>query len=348
MAEKYGIPHGTTDYREVLADPEVQAVVVATREDAQAPLAIEALRAGKHVYVEKPLALRSEVCEAVVRTEKETGCMVAVGFNRRMAPAYREAKRLVWRKGGPKNVYYRIASPWSPHYPPGSRMLIEICHVFDILRWFTESDAETIYCVSSRPDDDICTLKFRSGCVATVLNCGYATIDMPKEHVEIMHEMGGVIVDEFVELRSFGFESDVEPVTRFPGHTHPDNEYMHKHLMRAFGLELVYALRRTHWKLKQAMDAGEDGARPFDDAEQRRYLRETCPSMNYIVDKGWLWAIDHFAQCIANGARPETAGAEDAWKASLLAHAAVRSRETGEVVRLSGRAAALPKTTKDL
>src|SRR5512138_3338129 len=66
MQAKYRVPHATTSHKELLADPEIQAVVIATREDAHAPLTIEALRAGKHVYVEKPLAETPEACAAVV------------------------------------------------------------------------------------------------------------------------------------------------------------------------------------------------------------------------------------------------------------------------------------------
>lgn len=78
MQEKYRIPVAVGDYKELLADPEVQAVVVATREDMQAPLAIECLKAGKHVYVEKPLAETVEACEAVVSAQQASGKFVAV------------------------------------------------------------------------------------------------------------------------------------------------------------------------------------------------------------------------------------------------------------------------------
>ena len=82
-AEKFHIPCVETDARKVFADPEIDGVVIVTREDQHAPLAIAALEAGKHVYVEKPLADTRENCRKVVDAETRTGKRVAVGFNRR-------------------------------------------------------------------------------------------------------------------------------------------------------------------------------------------------------------------------------------------------------------------------
>ena len=331
MREKYRIPAATADYRELLADPEIQAVVVATREDAQARLAIEALRAGKHVYVEKPLASTPEEAEAVVAAQQQAGRFVAVDFNRRFAPAYRRARELAWADGGPNNIHYRISDTycrgWGKGCPPGVRVIHEVCHVFDLLRWLTDSDVASIYAVKSRHDDEIFTLTFASGCVASITSSGYVTTDLPKERLELISEQGTVIVEEFVELRAFGFPG-VEPVQRFAGHSHPDYEYSHKHLFAQVGAEALYAMRRTAWELSTPQ-----GAAPPDATERERFLQRG-QMWNYMVDKGWLAAIDHFAECIVTGRPPENAGARDGLAASRLAHAAIRSRETGEVVRL--------------
>jgi predicted dehydrogenase len=101
MRQKYAVPHATTDYRSLLADPEIDAVVVATREDAQAPLTIEALRAGKHVYVEKPLAETSAACADVVAAQRDSGRFVAVGFNRRFAPPTERRRRSPTKRAAP-------------------------------------------------------------------------------------------------------------------------------------------------------------------------------------------------------------------------------------------------------
>ena len=256
---------------------------------------------------------------------------MAVDFNRRFAPAYRRAKELAWTDDGPQNVHYRISDTyrrgWGRNCPPGIRVIHEVCHIFDLLRWLTESEVTSIYTVKSRDDDEIFTLTFESGCVASITSSGYVTMDLPKERLELISDEGSVIVEEFVELRAFGYPG-IEPVARYAGHSHPDHEYTHKHLFEKVGAEALYGLRRTGWELS----AASEGDAPADRAERERF-RKSGQMWNYMVDKGWLAAIDHFAECVLTGANPMNAGAKDGLMASRLSHAAIRSRETGEVVK---------------
>jgi predicted dehydrogenase len=153
-------------------------------------------------------------------------------------------------------------------------------------------------------------------------------MDLPKERLEVIGDQGTVIVEEFVELRAFGFPG-VEPVARYAGHSHPDREYSHKHLFAKVGAEALYGMRRAAWEISTAEDADQYP----DRAERRRFL-QSGQMWNYMVDKGWLAAIGHFAECIVTGRKPENAEARDGLMASRLAHAAIRSRQTGEIVRL--------------
>jgi predicted dehydrogenase len=338
MQQKYKIPHSTTDYHAVLSDPEIMAVVIATREDAQADLAIEAMNAGKHVYVEKPLADTPEKCALVSAAQKRSGKFAAVGFNRRFAPAYRRAKEIITACGGAKNISYRIADDywrWSKQYnfAPGTRVIHEVCHIFDILRWFTGSDAESVYCIESRADDEIIVMKMKSGCVVSITDSGYVDWDLPKERLEVICEKGTVTVDDFVELRTFGVHG-FPPVERYCGHTHPDREFTHKFLLDKIGLEGWLAIRRMRWELNERYNA----LKPEDDFPEREELeifqKQRCPGINYMVDKGWFQAVDHFAQCVLANRVPDNATAEDGLKASSLSNAAIRSRTNNEIIRI--------------
>lgn len=333
MQDKYDVPHTTANYQDLLADAEIDAVVVATKEDMQAELAAAALRAGKHVYVEKPLADTPEKVEQVVAAQAVSGKFAAVGFNRRMAPAYRKAREVIEADGGARNIHYRISDEywsWGANLPPGSRVIHEICHIFDLMRFFTRADPVSIYCVDSRPDDEIFVLKFPN-CVASITDSGYVTMDLPKERLEIVSELGAVVVEEFVELRTYGYR-DFDHVYRFAGHSHPDRDSTHKYLLEQGGAEALHALRRMGWEQRERWQREQEEASAPDRAELEHF-QQHAPHWNYMVNKGWLMAIDHFAQCVLSGDQPQLASAHDGlWSARMTA-AAIESRESGEVVR---------------
>ncbi len=341
MQCKYDVPQAATDYRQVLADPEIDAVCIATKEDAQAMLTCEALAAGKHVYVEKPLATTVEECAPVVAAQRESGKFVVVGFNRRMAPAYLRAREIVRAKGGARIIHYRLSdNACEGGYRDGTRVIHEMCHVFDLLRYFADSEAESVYCLAARPDEEVYVVRMASGCVCTVIGTGYVTRDVPKEHMEIFtQEPGGVIVEEFVELRTYGYP-DFDHVYRFAGHSHPDREFTHKYLFQIQGAQALHGIRRMAWELIHRHRTRPDDPSFHDNAELARYipLMGTNPRWNYMVDKGWLACIDYLAECIVNNKPPvHTAGAEDGLQATRIVHAAIRSRESGKAVSLRCR-----------
>jgi predicted dehydrogenase len=289
------------------------------------------------VYVEKPLADTEAECAAVVAAQQKTGKFAVVGFNRRRAPAYLKAREALHAHGGPVNIHYRISDEywyWGAKFPPGERVIHEVCHVFDILRWFTGADVRTVYCrTSAQPDDEFFALEFTSGCIATIMSSGLATMDLPKERFEaIARGKGGVIVEEFTELRTFGFK-DYEDIYLYPGHSHPDRDFDHKYLYGKLGAPALLAMRRMGWEIREKNAAPADPAQP-DRREMETFMTDRAPHWNYMVDKGWLAAIDHFAKCVLTGAAPQLAGARDGLMASVLSHAAIKSRATGEVVTI--------------
>lgn len=334
---KYGVPQGTTDFAALLSDPEIGAVVVATQEDAQARLTVQALRAGKHVYVEKPLARTVAECEEVARAQEETGRSVVVGFNRRLAPALLKVKEVLAKAGGARHLHYRIAD--NAGDGGRQRVIRELCHIFDLLRCLTASEAVTVYCAESRADEEAYVLKFASGAVASITASGYVTRDLPKERLEVFTQQGAVTMEDFVEVRTYG-QRDFDHVYRFAGHSHPDREFTHKYLLQVGGAEALHMLRRMAWELgERHARSGPDDESP-DREELARYIphvKGTNPRWNYMVDKGWQGLLDYFAACILDGRRPElAASARDGLAASRLAHAAIASRESGQAMTVDG------------
>lgn len=327
--ERYDIPVMTCSFEEVLSDPGIDAVLIATRSESHGTLAIEALNAGKHVYVEKPLADTEEECHRVQAAQAASGRELAVAFNRRMAPAYQLARKILRANGGAYNLHYRIADAFhiwgkASGLPPGSRVLHEICHIFDLLRFLTQSEVVSVHCLASRDDDEAMLLQFSNGCVATILSSGYATYDMPKEHLEVIAKLGSLTVSDYVELRTFGLEG-FQPLYRFSGHTHPDRDHAHRYLFEKGGEEMMLAFRKIHY------DAWKQAA---TSPEHEHYLQHHAPLLNYMMNKGWLESVDHFAHSILQGQPSQLATVADGLEATRLCEAAVRSRKEKRCIDL--------------
>ena len=335
-AGTYDIPVVETDYKKLLADDEIDGVVIVTREDMHAPLAIDALEAGKHVYVEKPLADTRENCEKIVAAEARTGKMVAVGFNRRYAPALRKAKEIAHAHGGPSNIHYRMADSyhytWGKDYPPGVRLFHETCHIFDLFRWFCKSEPESIYCVDSRADDEIVVVKMKSGCVCSIMSSGYASIDTPKEAMEIIADEGMIVVEHFVEMHTYGW-ADAEDTYRFKGHAHPDLDTVYRWVFEDLGAEAFRSFHRNWVRM-----VWQPERHPTDDAvdvKLAKHFKDTHGhAIGYHVDKGWVQALDHFAECMLTGEKPDTATAREGLIAERMGEACKKSRDTGLPVKI--------------
>lgn len=340
VGDYYGVSRRETDCAKVLNNPEIDGVIIVTREDSHVPLTLEALNAGKHVYVEKPLAQTAFECGRVIEAQEKSGKIVAVGMNRRMAPAYRYAKELLWRHGaGPKNMFYRIADSysldWGKPFGQGQRVVHEICHIFDLMRFFAGSEVKSVYCVASRPDDELIAMQFESGVIATIMGSGYVNSNMPKEHFEAIADIGGLTVDDFAEVRQYSLDKSAPASKTFAGHSHPMHDLMHEQLLEELGDAGMRAVRKISWdcleRFKELEAAGHT-----DSAEYKRLkdFTEKMPLRNYFMDKGWRRAIEDFAEAILTGRNFQGANAFDGLQAARITEAVIQSRNSGIPVKL--------------
>jgi predicted dehydrogenase len=205
----------------LLADPDTTAVVVATRHASHAELASRALAAGKHVFVEKPLAIDLATLERVRRLRSAGSAplpVLTVGFNRRFAPLAIEMKRLVDAKQGPKCAIYTVSAGSVPaeHWTQrpdvgGGRIIGEACHFIDFLRWLLASpiDRWQVQAVTERgsPRDDHASiaLAFSDGSIATVHYFANGGRVFPKERLEIFADDAVLRLDNFRKLQSLGW-----------------------------------------------------------------------------------------------------------------------------------------------
>ena len=195
-AKKHGFHRSSTDSRRVLEDPAIDAVMVLTRHASHAGLVCQALRAGKAVFVEKPLALDEAQLGDIIRTVQETGNdRLMVGFNRRFAPMLIEMRRLWGPRAGPQVVNYRVnAGPLSPtswyaDAAEGSRFVGEGCHFVDTISWWVGCDPIEVSAVraSDDPDNLVATYRYPDGSVGVV---SYLTSGEPGFSKELMEVFG--------------------------------------------------------------------------------------------------------------------------------------------------------------
>jgi predicted dehydrogenase/threonine dehydrogenase-like Zn-dependent dehydrogenase len=202
---------------ELLADPELGLVVVATRHDSHAELAARALRAGKAVFVEKPPALDEEELQTLRAARDETGLPLAVGFNRRFAPLVRELRDHV-RGHGPVELLYRVnAGRLAPDHwlndplVGGGRLVGEGCHFVDLACWLVGS-RPSLVSAHVQPETDIAvaaaqsfvvSLRFPDGSLATILYSAGGASGLGKEYLEAHSEGRSAVLDDFrhLELR---------------------------------------------------------------------------------------------------------------------------------------------------
>ncbi len=215
-AEKFGFAYGTGDYHQILGDRDIQVVFIATRHNFHAQLAIEALQAGKAVFVEKPLALNWEELEEVIAAQKETGGHLMVGFNRRFAPLVQEMRDFFQRRVEPMVIQYRVnagyleANHWY-HDPDqgGGRIIGEGCHFVDLIAYLVGSSIQTVYAVGMdnvgryHNDNVGITLTFADGSVGNVLYLANGDAALPKERVEVYSQGATAILDDFSQMHLY-------------------------------------------------------------------------------------------------------------------------------------------------
>jgi predicted dehydrogenase len=218
---QYGFESVSTDVDAVLASPEIEVVVIATRHDTHAQFIVRALAAGKHVFVEKPLAItHSEIdaVEAALRGSRVERPRLMIGFNRRFAPLAMRMKALLGAVREPKSFIVTVnagAAPpghWTVEAGGGGRIIGEACHFIDLLRFLTGSPIATSSAQHTSggsggaADPSVCiTLGFADGSIGTIhyLTGGHASF--PKERIEAFAGGRVLQLDNFRRLRGFGW-----------------------------------------------------------------------------------------------------------------------------------------------
>lgn len=241
VARQWGAAYATTELEKALEDPEVDAVLIGTRHDSHADLTLKALRAGKHVLVEKPLALTAAEVAAVrafYAAAPDPAPALLTGFNRRFSPHAVRLRELVLRRSGPMTLSYRMNAGALPkdhwvHSPQGGgRNRGEACHVYDLLRMLV---GQPVTGVSARPvtpaagptnDAFAAVLSFADGSLGTLVYASQGSSELPKELLEVFCDGRALRLDDYRAVTVHGAAT--------PGLTTLEQEKGHREELLAF------------------------------------------------------------------------------------------------------------------
>lgn len=238
LAKQYHAKYATTDFRAVIEDPEVDAVCISTRHDLHAPMGLEALRAGKHVFLEKPMALAPDELEEFKRwylenKDSSTVPLLLAGFNRRFSPFATRLREIIQDRTGPMVMQYRMnAGPlpldhWVYSHEGGGRNCGEACHVYDLFTFLTNSRVVQVKAQVLGPtsnsycsQDNFCvSILFEEGSLGILTYTSMGSSVYPKEKLEVFVDGKVLVLDDYLSLNIDGkSKSELETRSRTKGH----------------------------------------------------------------------------------------------------------------------------------
>lgn len=200
-ADRFGASYATTDYEQVIADPAVDLVMIATRHNLHGRMALQALKAGKNIFVEKPLTIYEEELQEIedyYRSNPEAPLLM-VGFNRRFSPAIQRARDVLASRATPLLINYRMNAGELPHShwvhgeEGGGRNLGEACHIYDLFNFLTAAPFTALsgHRMSGdsrqwhRSDNFSTTISYSDGSVCSLMYTALGSNSFPKESMDI-------------------------------------------------------------------------------------------------------------------------------------------------------------------
>lgn len=225
LARKFSIAEATTDYRTILVNPAIDTVFITTRHNMHAPMVVEALNAGKHVFVEKPLALNHEELDDIISAYSALGTQhsarfIMVGFNRRFAPLALKMKELLGGSQIPVNIIATMNAGFIPadfwvHDPEsgGGRIIGEACHFIDLCTYLAGSrvTAVCMNAMGAHPDETTdnasLLLRYENGSNAVINYFANGSKSYAKERVEVFSQQRVLVMDNWRKLTGYGFRN---------------------------------------------------------------------------------------------------------------------------------------------
>ncbi len=337
---KMKIGYVTSDYKKLLADADIDIIIIGTKQNLHAGMIIESLDAGKWVLCEKPMAETEEDAQAVLAAEKRNKGKLAIGFNRRFAPAYVETRRLMKDVPRPWYINYRLMYPnpdkagEKSFYSSHARMLYEGCHVLDLVSWMLEDIPARVFMTGDKFFNNCCILEYRDGSQVSFMCGSMGSYGLWKEYMEVFARYTAITVQDFTDMRVRGIPGCRDML--FAPHM---GEHAAEVLKWGFDFYELYKSKELMkcadgFKQDYGMflnSAHRPTVMPFD---VEKYDKVNPDLYAFIPDKGWTAAVEDFAACFLEGREPINADGKSGQMATEIALSLLKSLETGLPVKI--------------
>ncbi|OGV49136.1 MAG: hypothetical protein A2017_08090 [Lentisphaerae bacterium GWF2_44_16] len=318
---KYAPQYSTNNINDVTADPEVDLIIIGTRQYLRLELIRKCAEAGKNIFVEKPMSLSTSESIEIIKTVRKSGVRLQVGYNRRFAPAVVKAKKLLDKirkeSSHPAMINYRAVDEsylwpdWAFSESHGGKVFHEGCHFYDLACFLMNSFPVSIYVAGEIKDNQISTLKFSDGSIFSIINSGEGCASYPKERMEVFCGWNTIIMENFIELlhiKQDGCSKDVFPLFREKG-------------KRTDKIITPSTFNRLALKWRKNIS---------DEEFRRRYYYGSLP----MVNKGHLAQFEFIAEALENN-KPFTCNEIDGANATYLCEKGIESIRTGKAIGLN-------------
>jgi predicted dehydrogenase/threonine dehydrogenase-like Zn-dependent dehydrogenase len=211
--KKFGFQYATSSEDEIINDPKINTVAILTGHDSHADLVVKALKAGKHVFVEKPLAINGLQLSAISKQLKSSQSLLTVGFNRRFSPLAQQLKSSIVNRQSSLYAHYRINAGYIPpnHWTQdpvlgGGRIIGEACHFIDLITYLVGTPPVSVHAHAlpnhgKYSEDNVSmTFTFPDGSIGVVDYLANGDKSLPKERLEIFCDGTVAVLDDYVSL----------------------------------------------------------------------------------------------------------------------------------------------------
>jgi predicted dehydrogenase/threonine dehydrogenase-like Zn-dependent dehydrogenase len=220
VAEQYHANYVTTNYDDILSDKNVDLVFITTRHDSHSDLTLKALKAGKNVFVEKPLSINEDQLNSIITFFENSNNtpVLMVGFNRRFSRYANEIKKHTSKRINPLFIHYRINAGYIPldhwAHENGGRIIGEACHIIDLITFLTGCEIRSISYEElslktehfSSTDNKSFILKYKDGSVASIEYFSVGNKKFPKEYMEVHFDEKTIVLDDYKSIKGYGIK----------------------------------------------------------------------------------------------------------------------------------------------